>query len=43
MGVHEGKKDVQEQLITFCLSILSDKQRKDAIDEIEKGFTRMVN
>lgn len=38
MGVHEGKKEVQEQLLTFCLSILSDKQRKEAIDAIENGF-----
>lgn len=40
MGVHEGKREVQEQLLTFCLSILSDQQRREAILAIESGFEK---
>jgi hypothetical protein len=38
IGVHEGKMNIQEQLLTFCMSILSEEQRKKALDEIERGF-----
>ncbi len=38
MGVHEGKQEVQNQLLTFCMSILTDKQRQEVIETIENGF-----
>ena len=37
-GVHEGKMQVQEQLLSVCMAILSEEQRKEALDAIEKGF-----
>ena len=40
MGVHKGKREVQEQLLTFCMSILSDQQRKEAIIAIESQFEK---
>ncbi|MBA4197371.1 MAG: hypothetical protein C0459_07440 [Chitinophaga sp.] len=36
LGVHEGKREVKEHLLAFCMSILTDAQRKEAFDEIEK-------
>jgi hypothetical protein len=38
MGLHDGKQEVQEQLLTFCMSILSDQQRKEVIVAIENRF-----
>ncbi len=38
MGVHAGKREFQEQILTYSMSILSDKQRKEVIDTIEDAF-----
>ncbi len=38
LGVHEGKREVQEQLLTFCMSILTDTQRKEVLNEIEMMY-----
>ena len=35
LGVHEGKREVQEQLLTFCMSILTTSQRKEVLREID--------
>ncbi|MGN7722285.1 hypothetical protein [Chitinophaga sp. 22620] len=38
MGVHEGKREVQEQLLIICMSVLPDKQREEVIEALEKKF-----
>jgi hypothetical protein len=40
MGFHDGKREVQEKLLSFCMSILSDKQRKEVIIAIENSFEK---
>ncbi len=40
LGVHEGRREVQEQLLKICMSILSDQQRQEAIIAIESSFEK---
>lgn len=36
LGVHAGKKEVKEQLLNFCMSILSHEQRQEVVGELGK-------